>query len=210
MDRAALIARLASTRGESDQGANIALAEDLAAAPEAPETALLVALTSDGTAPQRKDAIKVLGTLSALCPARLLPHLDALVGLLGARDNRLIWGAAQAILPLAQLAPDRVRPHIGALLDAEARSTVVTRDHVMRILAVLHHAAPGPETRTPMLDLLAHAPINQLPIYAELSLEALHSPAERAEWARILRLRLEDLMPQSKRRRLEKALRKAG
>ncbi|MDO8360354.1 MAG: hypothetical protein Q7T08_09980 [Devosia sp.] len=201
-----ILDQLASALGRNDEQPNIALAETLAAKPDAEAVAELVEALSAGTAAQKSDAIKVLYELGERRPEAVADHAAAFIALLGSRNNRLVWGAMHAVASVTPLRAKEVAAALPAILAAADKGSVIAKDHAMSILSRL--ALAGYASALPiLLDRLETAAPNQFPMYCEMALPAV-TPAHRARFRAILEGRLAKIEQKAKRARVEKVLRK--
>lgn len=201
-----ILDQLASALGRNDEQPNIALAEALAAKPDAAAVAELVGVLSAGTAAQKSDAIKVLYELGERRPEAVAEHAAAFIELLTSRNNRLVWGAMHAVATVTPLRAEQVAAALPAILSAADKGSVIAKDHAMSILARLAlagHAAALPV----LLDRLGTAAPNQFPMYSEMASPAV-TPAHRARFRAILGGRLARIEQPAKRARVEKVLNK--
>ncbi len=200
--------RLASTLGQRDEQPNIQLADDLARSGNREGVQELVEILANGKGPAKSDAIKVLYEVGQRDPSLIVDHTDPLLGLLEARNNRLVWGALTALACICQIAPDRIFAHLEAILAAADKGSVIAKDQAFAVLVNLVGREGYADQMIPItLSRLESAAINQLPMYAEQAARAL--PAEsRTAFRTVLESRLNDEMPPSKRRRVEKVLRR--
>ncbi|MEO1222699.1 MAG: hypothetical protein AAFX92_00595 [Pseudomonadota bacterium] len=202
--------RLASALGRRDEQPNIQLAEDLARSGNSDSVQELVAILASGKGPAKSDAIKVLYEVGQRDPSLIVDHTDPLLGLLEARNNRLVWGALTALAHICQIAPDRIFTHLEAILAAADKGSVIAKDQAFAILIILAGRERYADRVIPIiLSWLNSAAINQLPMYAEQAARAM--PAEsRSAFRTVLESRLNDEMRPSKRKRIETVLRRLG
>lgn len=200
--------KLASALGRNDEQPNIALAEALAAKPDAKAVAELVAALQSGTAAQKSDAIKVLYELGERRPESVAGAVSAFLTLLGSANNRLVWGAMHAVASVTALRPKEAAAALPAILIAADKGSVIAKDHCMSILAQLAEA--GEKKAIPiLLDRLQAAAPNQFPMYCEMALPVI-GKADAARFRAILETRLKHIDQPAKRARVEKVLRKLG
>lgn len=204
-----VIDRLASRLGRGDQEPNIALARDVAATEDAQAVQELVEGLGSKDKSLRGDCIKALYEIGVLKPALIAGYLPAFAALLGGKDNRLVWGAMTAIDAIAGARPDAVYPLLTDILSAAERGSVIARDRAVGVLVKLCAVPLYAAAAFPLLlDQLARCPVNQLPMYAEHALSVVGAE-NGAAFAETLRGRLGGIAPDSKRKRVEKAIRAA-
>ena len=200
-----VLGRLASALERHDERPNVELAEALVARPDKAAIAELAGALSTGSVAVQNDAIKVLYEIGERAPALVVPHAGVFLALLESRNNRNVWGAMAAIDTIAAARPGDVAAALSDILDAADKGSVIARDKAMSILSKLALAGE-PRAMPALLERLATAAVNQLPMYAELALPAVGP--HKAEFRAILEARLATLELPAKRTRLEKVLRK--
>ena len=111
-----------------------------------------------------------------------------------------------AIAAMTSVTTKAVQVHLGQITQAADRGSVIAKDQAVHILVRLM-ADPdlADETAPALLARLQQAAINQLPMYAELANPVL-ADGYAEQLANILKTRLAETMPDSKRRRVEKVL----
>lgn len=202
-----VLERLASALGRADEQPNMALAEELAARPDPAAVAELVAALSGAPKAVRADAIKALYELGARDPGQIAPHLDAFLALLATRDNRLLWGALEAVSRIAPVRPDAVMAALPAVLAAADRGSVIARDNCIATLAAL--AAAGQPVLGTALDRLEAGAPNQFPMYAE-RLAPVMDAAHRQRFRSILEGRRAAIEQPSRQARIARILKTLG
>lgn len=200
--------RLANALGRRDEQPNIQVAEDLARSGNRAGVQELIEILANGKGPAKGDAIKVLYEVGLRDPALIVNHTDTLLDLLEARNNRLVWGAMTALAHICRIAPDRIFAHLEAILAAADTGSVIAKDQAFAILVnLVGREGYADRVISITLSRLESAAINQLPMYAEQAARAV--PAEsRAALRTVLKSRLNDEMPPSKRKRTEAVLRR--
>jgi hypothetical protein len=200
--------KLASALGRNDERPNVELAEALASKPDKTAIAELAAALSGGTVAQQNDAIKVLYEIGERKPELVAPHAGAFFALLKSKNNRNVWGAMSAIDTIAAVKAKEVAAHLGDILSAADKGSVIAKDKAMSTLSKLA-LADEPKAMPALLDRLEIAAVNQLPMYAELALPAV-TPLYQARFRTILEGRLKTMDQPAKIARLEKVLKKLG
>ncbi|WP_029041247.1 hypothetical protein [Cucumibacter marinus] len=198
--------RLASALDRRDEAPNIALAEEIAANSDTKAVTELIGLLTGGSRPARHDAIKVLYETGGRNPALIAPHLDAFVGLLTTRDNRMLWGTLTALAAIAPHDPEAIVPYLEAILAAADNGSVIAKDKAMTILLALAETSAHRKAAWPLvLARLETAAPNQLPMYAEQAVPV--GGPDGAALAETLAARLGDMPTPAKRKRVEKVIR---
>lgn len=204
----ALIDKLATSLNRRDEEPNKQLAQTIAKTNDTEAVAELVRLLNDKDKNIQSDAIKVLDETGTLKPELVMPYIAELVKLLQSKNNRMVWGAMAALSALALAAPAILYNKLGAILDAAAKGSVITKDHTVKILTILAGTpAYTDDCITLLLDQLKDAPVNQLPTYAE-SAATIVTANYKPDMARILSERLHEMTQDTKQRRLTKVLQK--
>jgi len=206
----AIAERLASALGRNDERPNVALARELAAAPDEKAIAELAALLGSGDKAARHDAIKVLYELGERKPALIAPYLEAFVLLLETRDNRMLWGALSALAALGTVAPLELSAHLDAILAAADRGSVIAKDKAMKLLSDLN-ALPALNSQiTPiLLQRLSQAAVNQVPMYAEFAAPTI-AEKDKPAFREIVETWRDRIPMPAKKKRLDKVLKRLG
>lgn len=203
-----VLGKLASALGRTDERPNVELAEALVVKPDKAAIAELAAALSNGTVAQQNDAIKVLYEIGERKPDLVAPHAEAFFALLKSKNNRNVWGAMSAIDTIAAVKSKEVAAHLGDILTAADKGSVIAKDKAMSTLSKLALAGE-PKAMPALLDRLESAAVNQLPMYAELALPAV-TPTHKARFKSILESRLTTMDQPAKIARIEKVLKTLG
>jgi hypothetical protein len=199
--------QLASSLGRRDEAPNIALAEKIAKAKNAGAVEELVRLIASPTMGIRNDAIKVLYEIGERNPDLIAPHVATFLELLDHKDNRMIWGAMSALAAISATNPEPLAKKLVSILAAMDSGSVITRDKGITILASL---ATRKKHHTDAMDLLleqvARAPVNQVPMYAEKMAGVISQPYAQ-KLISMLKERHDVWAIDSKAKRLEKLIR---
>ena len=202
------LAQLATSLGRADEQPNIALAESIVLEKNVPAVRELVDILNGKDKALKSDALKALYEVGYRSPELIAPFIAQFKNLLANPDNRLVWGAMCAIDGIATIKPDAVCMILPQIMAAVDRGTVITRDHAVKTLAKLAAQERFARTAMPLLlEQLRTAPVNQLPMYAELT-TAIALPQDAARMRTILETRLPELPTEAKKKRLEKALKR--
>lgn len=135
-------------------------------------------------------------------------ELRAAVDSLAAARGRQLWETMQDIFAAAPGHLEAVHNELPALLEAAKRGSVIARDYVVRILALLMAEERFSDVVPGYLAILDAAPDNQFPMYAELGGPVLPESA-LGEFERILIASLCRLS-EPKQRRVNAVLRAVG
>lgn len=154
------------------------------------------------------DCIKVLYEIAAAEPGLISPYCPQLLQLLKSKDNRLQWGAMTALGAITLLIPQVISEYLPELEAIADKGSVITKDNFVAILIRLASiTAYNDVTTTLLLEQLNKSLPNQLPMYAENALPVI-SKAYQNVFMDILTSRLPDIEKESKRKRIEKVIKK--
>ena len=200
--------KLASAIGRNDEQPNIALAEAIAKRRDARAVAELVAVLEGKTKAVRSDAIKVLYEIGERKPELIAGHLNAFIGQLESRDNRMVWGAMCAVDAISSVRPKEVFAALPRLMIAVDKGSVITRDHAVKAMTKLAGNSSYAAKVLPLLqEQLRTCPVNQLPMYAELVATVINGASAKTVMS-ILEGRLVNVPQPAKRKRIEKVLKR--
>lgn len=202
-----ILDQLASSRDVRSDVPNQELAKKIAAAKDADAISELVANLTNRNKAIQSDCIKTLYEVGYLKPSLIAKHADNFIQLLYSKNNRLQWGAMIALNTIASEKPAQLfkaLPRLAAITD---KGTVITRDNYVGILVALMTKGYADEVFPLLNEQLISCPTNQLPSYAEKTAAVL--PAKyRAAFITTLTERLKEVEQESKRKRIEKVLKK--
>jgi hypothetical protein len=200
-----IIDKLASAQNRRDEVPNQDLAKEIAAESNTAAVEEMVSNLSAQDKNIQSDCIKTLYEIGKLKPELIAPHAEEFLRLLDSKNNRLQWGAMTALGSVAALQPGllyKALPRLAAIAEA---GSVITRDHYVAILTTL--LGKEFEVFDLLKEQLSSAPANQLPMYAERTAPLINAKQQPA-FIQVLRSRLADFDKESKRKRIEKVLRK--
>ena len=201
-----LIQKLASALGRRDEEPNIHLAHQLALAKDKKSIQTLVNFLNTKPKAIQNDCVKVLYEIGVLHPELIQPHLETFVRLLQSKNNRLVWGAMTAIATISKIDKKGVSIFLGEIMKAADKGSVITKDSTVNVLIQLCNGPDSAALSLPLLkEMISHAPVNQLPMYAEKAL-AVMRVQDRSDFMHILEKRAEEEMKESKRKRVQKVL----
>lgn len=200
--------KLASSLGRNDEAPNIELANVIAAAEDKAVVKELVALLAHKSKDWQNDSIKVLYEIGAIKPMLIAGYLEEFVRLLDTKNNRLQWGLMTATNTIVAEKPGEVFEYLPVLATAVEKGSVITRDNYVAILVKLYTVPKYADDAFALLkEQLLHCPANQLPMYAENAAPVInvrHKPA----FISALQSRLDEFEKESKKKRVEKVLKK--
>jgi len=203
-----ILDQLASTAGERAQQRNLDLAAETAKSNNHKTIEQLVNGLSHQKKPVRHDCIKVLYEIAELKSSLVSPYADAFLQLLRSPDNRMQWGAMTTLSAIASCIPAEIFEALPKILSIADAGSVITKDHAVRILVTLSGMKDYSDSALPLLlEQLRKAPNNQLPAYAEQTLTVIREPYSEL-FRSILQERFSGITPESKKKRVEKVLKK--
>lgn len=203
-----ILERLASVSGKKEQALNIQLAQEIADGNDRTSVGALIEGLEHKTKAIRHDCIKTLYEIAALNPGLVTPFTDSLLQLLHHNDNRMQWGAMTALSAIVQDVPSLIFEHLNTIMAVADKGSVITNDHAVKILVALSGQKQCYETTLPMLlERILQSPNNQLPSYAEQAKPVVQEDY-KDRFRKILTERLPEVIPESKRKRVEKVLAK--
>ncbi|MBI1183505.1 hypothetical protein GC194_04505 [bacterium] len=204
-----VIEKLASTLNRRDEEPNIELAKEIISKNDEKAVATLVANLKGKTAIQN-DCIKVLYEIGERQPELIANYLQSFVDLLSSKNNRMQWGAMTAIDTICTVHPKGVFEVLPTLLFAANKGSVITKDHAVNILIKLSALNEyGHYVFGLLMEQLSQCATNQLPMYAEKTIPVI-ADHNRELFINTLQMRLVDVEKESKRKRLEKVIKKVG
>lgn len=203
-----LIEQLASASGRKDELLNQELAASVVAKNDTAAVEELVDLLQHKSKDIQSDAIKVLYEIGEQNPAMIAAYSDNFLALLNSKNNRLVWGAMTALDCIAVLKPEPLYKQLPLIIDAAAKGSVIVKDHFIGILIKLISVKKyEQDAMILLLDQLKVSATNQLPMYAEQAMNVVPS-SFKPDFIQILTDRLPDIEKESKRKRVEKVIRK--
>lgn len=202
--------QLATNLGRRDEVPNQELAARIVAASDAAAVSELVENLSNKDKNIQSDCVKVLYEIGERNPELIAGHAAAFVALLDHKNNRLQWGAMTALDSIASVQPADIFKHLPKILAAAAAGSVITKDHAVGILIKLSRVGErwSESAFELLIEQLAAAATNQLPMYAENALPLIHS-GNKEIFIQTLENRLGEIEKESKRKRVEQVIKKA-
>jgi hypothetical protein len=203
-----IIDKLATSLGQRNEKPNEELADQIAKKNDGKATSELVELLRHEDKNIQSDAVKVLYEIAERKPSLVSSYIKEFIQLLDSRNNRLQWGAMTAIDAITTENAKAVHaalPRIIAIADA---GSVITRDHAVGILTKLCAVKQYAEDAFSLLiEQLSNCPTNQLPMYAENALPVINAK-NKAAFIKVLQSRLDEIEKDTKRKRVEKVIKK--
>lgn len=206
-NRISVIPKLASSLNRRDEVPNQELAKEIVLAQDKNAVKELVDHLSSTKAIQN-DCIKVLYEIGEKDPKLIANYIDDFVSHLGSKNNRLQWGAMTALGTITSEKPKEIYDHLPTILKASDKGSVITKDHAVNILIKLCTVEKYSENAFSLLmEQLLKSATNQLPMYAERAVPII-SDKNKDLFVKTLTSRLGDIEKETKRKRVEKVIKK--
>ena len=207
---ASIIERLASSLGKRDEKPNLELAASLVKSQDKKAVKELVEHLTDNDKNIQSDCIKVLYEIGEQKPELIADYDKEFLELLESKNNRLVWGAMTALDCIASINPDSIYKKLPKILEVADAGTVITKDHGVGILIKLSaNKKHTPKTIPLLIDILKTCATNQLPMYAENAMPIIADNYKK-DFTKVLTGRLDDIEKETKRKRVEKVIKKIG
>ena len=202
------IDKLASSLGRKDENPNIELANQIVSDSDKSAVKELLENLDNKSKDIRHDCIKTLYEIGSKAPSLIVDYTDNFIQLLKSKDNRMQWGAMTALNHLTNENPKKVYLALSQLAHVADTGSVITKDNYVAILIKLCAVKEFADNAFVLLnEQLLRSPANQLPMYAENALSII-SPENKVVFIKTLSSRLDDFEKESKRKRVEKVLKK--
>jgi hypothetical protein len=203
-----VIDKLASSLNESGSSANIKLAKDIVDREDHLAIKELVANLSNKDKLIQSDCIKTLYEVGERNPKLIAGHVKAFIALLDNKNNRLQWDAMTALDTIALENPKLIYEALGKIIAIADKGSVITTDHCVGILTKLCTVKEYAQNAFSLLiEQLLSCPTNQLPMYAENAIPIINSD-NKSKFIKTLSSRLVDIEKDTKRKRVEKVIKK--
>ncbi len=203
-----LIDSLSTSLKRRDEVPNIELAHAIVHKKDLKAVAELMDLLKNKNKDIQHDCIKVLYEIGEKNPKLISNYIPEFVALCSHKNNRMQWGAMHALSAMTSANPDAVYMHLPSIIAAAEKGSVITRDHFVRILIKLCEVKKyAEECFSLYLEVLLGSPENQLPMYAEMALPII-SKANSKPFCKILLTRMQEMESDTKKKRIEKILKK--
>lgn len=200
--------KLAFASGRKDENLNIELARQIIMNSDKTAIKELVENLTNKNKEIQSDCIKTLYEIGSQNSSLIADYLDNFVQLLESKNNRMQWGALTALNHLTTEKPKQVYDVLGKVAIAADKGSVITRDNYVAILTKLCAIKEFADDAFNLFnEQLLSCPTNQLPMYAENALPIINTKTKDI-FIQTLSSRLIDLDKESKRKRIEKVLKK--
>ncbi|WP_125911884.1 hypothetical protein [Kiloniella majae] len=201
-----ILAQMSHSMERRDEEPNIILAHKLTQEEDIKSIDLVADILEKGSRPAQKDAIKVLYEIGRAAPVLIAPYTELFLQKMQSNNNRIVWGALSALAEISKVEGKIIAANLDAILSAADVGSVIAKDKAIEILMHLTSKPKSVNMAANHLVLrLKTAAVNQLPMYAERIHSCLDDEFLPAFKTAILS-RLNENMPDSKRRRLQKVL----
>ncbi|KGR79414.1 hypothetical protein CD29_06895 [Ureibacillus manganicus DSM 26584] len=205
-----MVNRLASQLDRRDEEPNIELAHELASEENKVGIIEIIDNLSNKDKKIRHDCIKVTYEIGQVKPELISDYAIKFVGLLRSRDNRMVWGAMQALATIAHLKADLLMKQLHEIQLAVKNGSVITVDKGIITLAKV--AASNKEKNERifpfLIEHLKKCRTKEVPQHAESTCIAVNDE-NKEEFLQVLRER-EPYMTEPQRKRIAKLIKSVG
>ena len=203
-----VINKLASSLNRRDEVPNQELAKQIAAKKDKKAVEELVDNLNNKNKDIQNDCIKVLYEVGGINPALIAGYANNFIALLNHKNNRLQWGAMIAINTITLEKPDQIYNELFKIIDAANKGSVITKDNAVNILINLCSVKQYAHNAFTLLnEQLLSSPTNQLPMYAERAIPIINDKNKKL-FIKTISARLNDIDKDTKRKRIEKVIKK--
>ncbi|MGO4695319.1 hypothetical protein AB4Z50_13680 [Paenibacillus sp. 2TAB26] len=203
-----IIDKLASSLNRKDEGPNQELAKYIADRDDKGAVIELVDNLHNNDKNIQSDCIKVLYEIGDLRPSLIAEYSKEFVTLLNHGNNRLVWGAMTALNAITLENPEVIYLSLEKIVDITGKGSVITKDQGVNILIKLCSIKPyADHAFTLLIEQLKKCPTNQLPMYAENAISIVNDN-NKTLFIKTLSSRLGDIEKDTKRKRVEKLIKK--
>ncbi|WPU94101.1 hypothetical protein SNE25_01000 [Mucilaginibacter sabulilitoris] len=203
-----VINQLASALGRRDEIPNQELAKKIAETNDETAVQELVENLQHKSKDIQNDCIKVLYEIGELKPGLISAYSKTFTALLDHKNNRLQWGAMTALYTIISENPKAIYEELPRIVMAADNGSVITKDYAIRILiSVCAFKTYANDAFILLNEQLLNSPTNQLPMYAELATPMINDD-NKGVFVKTLISRLDDIEKDTKRKRVEKVIKK--
>ncbi|PGM55663.1 hypothetical protein [Bacillus sp. AFS053548] len=203
-----VIKKLASSLNRKDEEPNIELAIEVADQNDESAVKELIENLTNKNKNIQNDCIKVLYEIGDRSPSLISDYTNEFLSLLESRNNRLQWGAMTALNSITSDVSEIIFSNIKKIIVAGDNGSVITKDQVVNILIKLCSIKTyAEESFNLLINQLVKSPTNQLPMYAERTMSIINEENKNL-FIETLTSRLDEIEKESKRKRVEKVIRK--
>lgn len=202
--------KLASSLDRRDEIPNQELARSIADKSDKKAIKELVQNLNNKNKDIQNDCIKVLYEIGELKPILIAEYIKEFAMLLESKNNRLQWGGMTALNSITVENPKGVYSILPKVIEAAEKGTIITKDHMMNILIKLCSVKQYSESAFSLfIEQLLKSPTNQLPMYAENAVPIINAN-NKIIFTKTLTSRLKDIEKDTKRKRVEKVIKKVS
>ena len=203
-----ILGQLATSLGRRDEVPNQELAKKIAGKNDKLAVKELVHHLSDKSKDIQHDCIKVLYEIGEQKPSLISGYTKEFVALLESKNNRMQWGAMSALDAITLEDPKTIYVSLGKIIASADKGSVITNDRCVNILVKLCGIKGYSEEVFPLLvERILVSPPNQMPTYAEKTMPFV-TTENKTFFLKTLTSRLSDIETDTKRRRVEKIIKK--
>lgn len=203
-----VINKLASSLNRRDEVPNQELAKQIASKGDKKAVKELVDNLNNKSKDIQNDCIKVLYEIGEIKPALIAGYAKEFIALLDHKNNRLQWGAMTAINTITLENPKLINGALTKIISTAERGSVITRDYAVNILIKLCSLKQYSKNAFSLLnEQILASPVNQLPMYAERAMTIINDNNKKL-FVKTLASRLDDIDKESKRKRIERVIKK--
>lgn len=203
-----ILNKLSSSLNRRDEVPNQELAKQIAIKKDKNAIQELVNNLSNKSKDIQNDCIKVLYEIGEIDPSLISSYHKEFLRLLEHKNNRLQWGGMTALNTITLENPKTIFSSLTKIIAAADKGSVITKDHAIGILIKLCSLKPYSDDAFTLLnEQLLQCPTNQLPMYAENALNSI-SDKNKKKFIQTLNSRLDEIDKDSKRKRVEKVIKK--
>jgi hypothetical protein len=205
-----VIDKLASSLNRRDEVPNQELAKQVAAKKDKKAVQELIENLNNKSRDIQNDCIKVLYEIGEIYPVLIADYAKNFIALLDHKNNRLQWGAMTAINTITLENPEQVYNALSKIIAAADKGSVITKDYAVNILIKLCSIKQYSDSAFSLLnEQLLSSPTNQLPMYAEKAIPIINDKNKKL-FIKTLTARLGDIDKDTKRKRVEKMIKKVS
>jgi hypothetical protein len=196
-----ILNKLATSLNRRDEVPNTELAVEIVAKNDSRAVKELIDNLSGKKKDIQHDCIKVLYEIGARKPSLIADHAPVFLSLLTSKNNRLQWGAMEALDNITSVDPKMIYANLPAILSASDKGSVITRDHAVNILIKLAALKQyNSDAFFLLTEQLLNCPTNQLAMYAERAMPVVND-RNKKKFIDTLTSRLKDIEKDSLRKR---------
>ena len=203
-----ILGKLASSLNRRDEVPNQELAKQIADKDDREAVKELIVNLSNKSNFIQNDCIKVLYEIGERKPALIAAYAKEFIDLLDHKNNRLQWGAMTAINSITLENPKVIYGSLSKIIAAADKGSVITKDYGVNILINLCSLKQyAGDAFSLFIEQLRNSPVNQLPMYAERAMPIINEKNKQL-FVKALTSRLDDIEKETKRKRVEKVIKK--